>query len=103
MAIVDPNLVNIINNETLHRYGHLQWGVFSHWMPENFKRIKIRWKKSNALMRFRVQRSRLKNPQTAHINRILSSLCLESCFTQWGMSGIPNHGQSGEQRPSIVT
>jgi hypothetical protein len=50
-----------------------------------------------------VQRSGLKNPQTAFIKGILSSLRLKSRFIQWPMSGIPDLDQFGKQWPSFVT
>jgi hypothetical protein len=45
----------------------------------------------------------LKNPQTAFIKGILSSLRLKSRFIQWPMSGIPDLEQYGGQRPPVVT
>jgi hypothetical protein len=53
--------------------------------------------------RFRVQSSGLKNPQPTHIKGILNLSCLWSRFTEWGMSGIPDLDQYGEQFPSLVT
>ena len=50
MALGDPNWVNIIKNEILHRCAYLKWGVFSHGMSENFHReFKIEYFGMNTL------------------------------------------------------
>ncbi len=36
MTLCDPNYVNVKNNNILNRFMNLKWGVFSHWMSENF-------------------------------------------------------------------
>jgi hypothetical protein len=36
MTLDDPNLININSNGKLNRYASLKWGVFSHWISENF-------------------------------------------------------------------
>jgi len=36
MTLCDPNWVNINNNNIINGYTNLKWGVFSHWMSDNF-------------------------------------------------------------------